>query len=41
MKGPKAWGWFGMQMQMEPPEKSEGFDRIFVVDENGDIKEEF
>ena len=30
-----------MQMQMEPPEKSEGFDRIFVVDENGDIKEEF
>jgi adenylate kinase family enzyme len=30
-----------MKMQMEPPEQSEGFDRIFVVDENGDIKEEF
>jgi hypothetical protein len=30
-----------MKMQMEPPEKSEGFDKVVVVDENGDVKEEF
>jgi hypothetical protein len=30
-----------MQAQMEPPERLEGFDRIVVVDESGEIKEEW